>query len=113
MQRKYKNSKACWYGGAASKLYLFPFIRFLYQPNDKIHSFIKVRPKNEYNKIVNIAPYHIWVESDDKSVGKMEQQNVTLSKKLLVGKVERIMWPMNRCSTIERIRPPVGRTWWP
>mmetsp|Transcript_14745 Transcript_14745/g.21062 ORF Transcript_14745/g.21062 Transcript_14745/m.21062 type:complete len:228 (-) Transcript_14745:458-1141(-) len=72
----------------------------------------RVRPRNSYNKIESLPFYSIWVESNHKENDVDSCTYGPLSKKLLIGKAELILWPPTRCGKISRIRPNVGKAWW-
>ena len=69
----------------------------------------RIRPKAAYHSIEYLGPFSVWVESDKGADG----YSGTVSKKLLHGKVDCILWPPSRVgNTVER-RRSVGRAWWP
>jgi len=69
----------------------------------------RIRPKYSYHKIEYLGAYNLWVESDNGIRG----YNGSVSKKLMKGTVDRILWPPYRMIKVERVRPPLGRGWWP
>ena len=75
----------------------------------------KVRPKDSYSKIINIPPYSVWVENDNDSFTKSKDSRTfgALSKNLIIGQVDRIIWPPSRWSSVGNERPAIGRAWWP
>ena len=73
----------------------------------------KVRPKNSYSKIINIRPYSVWVENNSETDFEDSRTFSSVSKKLLIGQADRIIWPPSRWGKIRRERPAVGRAWWP
>mmetsp|Transcript_27269 Transcript_27269/g.31168 ORF Transcript_27269/g.31168 Transcript_27269/m.31168 type:complete len:221 (+) Transcript_27269:287-949(+) len=73
----------------------------------------RIRPIHSYHKIENIPPYSLWVENDNLSNEEDSRKFGAISKKLTLGQVECIIWPSSRWNKIERIRPAVGRAWWP
>jgi len=80
----------------------------------------RLRALDSYHKIESIPPYSIWIEADNTKGAQNRHRASTysekygpVSKKLLVGQVERVIWPPKRWGKIERLRPPVGRAWWP
>jgi len=65
----------------------------------------------------SISPYSVWVEGDidynsNDEVADDSNNYGQVSKKLLVGRVERIIWPPSRWGIVERIRLPAERAWW-
>jgi hypothetical protein len=72
-----------------------------------------IRPGNRFQAIESIPAYSLWVEGDNRA--NSEDSNVygPISKKLLVGQAERIVWPPSRWSRIKRIPPVEGKAWWP
>mmetsp|Transcript_6631 Transcript_6631/g.9508 ORF Transcript_6631/g.9508 Transcript_6631/m.9508 type:complete len:220 (+) Transcript_6631:82-741(+) len=76
----------------------------------------RVRPKDCYNRIEHIRPYSVWLEGDVERSHNDEdtlEYSGSVSKKLIIGKIELILWPPSRIRSIFAIRPPVGRAWWP
>jgi len=69
----------------------------------------RIRPKSHYHKIEHIQPYSVWVEGDNGSDG----YNGSVVKKLVIGKIDRIVWPPSRWGKVLGLRPPIGRAWWP
>ena len=82
--------------------------RLIGLPSQKVRSF---------QKIETIPPYSIWVEGENKTQSNEDTGDSSLygpvSKKLLIGQVQCIIWPPTRWGFVERIRPPSGRVWWP
>lgn len=74
----------------------------------------RVRPKDSYNRIEHIEPYSVWLEGDTASNdGETQEYSGSVSKKLVIGRIERILWPPSRVQNIFAVRPAVGRAWWP
>lgn len=81
----------------------------------------RVRPLDSHHQIESIPPYRIWIESpspypnptSSAAASTLSGKYGPVSKKLLVGRVQRIVWPPKRWGVVERIRPPKGRAWWP
>jgi hypothetical protein len=73
---------------------------------------MKIRPKDSYSKITNIPPYSIWVENDTKLDSGDSRIFGPVSKKLVLGQADYIIWPPSRWGKIDRKRPAVGRAWW-
>lgn len=79
----------------------------------------RVRIKGSYHKIISLRPYSFYTEVEGESKNEYEHTfdkihfDNGISKKLLIGTVERIIWPPHRWSAVERKRPAVGRSWWP
>lgn len=69
----------------------------------------RIRPRRMIHKIEHIRPYDLWVESDNGQIA----YNGSVSKKLMKGKVDRILWPPSKMGKVPRVRPPRGRHWWP
>lgn len=69
----------------------------------------RVRPKSSLHKIERVSNYSVWVENNHETDGF----NGPVSKKMLVGKVTKIVWPMSRWADVPQVRPPLGRAWWP
>lgn len=72
----------------------------------------RIRPKDSYSKITNIPPYSIWVENDTKLDPGDSRIFGPVSKKLVLGQADYIIWPPSRWGKIDRKRPAVGRAWW-
>mmetsp|Transcript_42834 Transcript_42834/g.48672 ORF Transcript_42834/g.48672 Transcript_42834/m.48672 type:complete len:198 (-) Transcript_42834:128-721(-) len=66
-----------------------------------------------YNTIESIPPYSLWAEADNKEYSEESNNHGPISKKLLIGQAERIVWPLSRWKKIERIFPSAGKAWWP
>ena len=74
----------------------------------------QVRPIHEYNTIKTIPPHGLWVEGDDRDPNYEDSGKYgPVNSKLVLGHVERIIWPPSRYSKVRRIRPANGRAWWP
>lgn len=73
----------------------------------------KIRPRDSYNTIKNIPPYSVWVENDNEEYSCDSRKFGAVSKNLVVGQVDRIVWPISRWGRLDRERPAVGRAWWP
>jgi signal peptidase I len=75
----------------------------------------RVRKRGSYHKIINLRPYSFYAENDqhDIDLETDDTRSEGVTKKLLLGKVERIIWPPERWGKIERQNPTVGRAWWP
>jgi hypothetical protein len=65
---------------------------------------------NRYNSIIHVPENTIWVEGDNC---KDSQDSYTtygaISKKLIVGVVDRIIWPPSQIGEVPRINPPFYR----
>lgn len=69
--------------------------------------------QNSYRSIVHVPENTIWVEGDNRKGS--EDSSTTygaISKKLIVGVVDRIIWPPSRMGKVPRIDPPLYRSWW-
>jgi signal peptidase I len=75
----------------------------------------RVRKRGSYHKIMNLRPYSFYAEKDrnESEIETDDIRNEEVTKKLLIGVAERIVWPPSRWGTIERRKPTVGRSWWP
>jgi hypothetical protein len=64
---------------------------------------------------MNLRPYSFYAEKDrnESEIETDDIRNEEVTKKLLIGVAERIVWPPSRWGTIERRKPTVGRSWWP
>jgi signal peptidase I len=71
-----------------------------------------MRPQNRFRSLETIPRFNIWVEGDNME--KSEDSNTfgPVSKKLLMGQAERVVWPPSRWQRIERVPPSEGRAWW-
>lgn len=69
----------------------------------------RIRPKTSLHKIEHVDPYSLWVESNNNNAG----YNGPVSKKLLLGKAVKVIWPLGRWDSVSRKKPPIGRAWWP
>jgi len=70
----------------------------------------RMRPKASLHKIEHVDPYSLWLESDTNGNSGF---NGSVSKKLLLGRAVRVMWPLERWKDITTKKPQIGRAWWP
>lgn len=62
-----------------------------------------------------VAPYSMWVEGDNRANSYDSQQQGTISKHLLVGVAEYVVWPPTRFQKLSK-ESPVGAqpyAYWP
>lgn len=72
----------------------------------------RIRPADALRSIETVPADCVWVEGDNEEKSEDSRDYGPLSKRLLVGKVERIVWPPSRWGqVVERKRPPPGRVW--
>ena len=72
----------------------------------------RIRPTDALRNVETVPADCVWVEGDNKDKSEDSRDYGPLSKRLLVGKVERILWPPSRWGRIvERKKPPPGRVW--
>lgn len=71
-----------------------------------------MRPRDRFQSLETIPKFNMWLEGDN--VKKSEDSNTfgPVSKKLLVGRAERVLWPPSRWRRIQRVPPSEGRAWW-
>jgi Signal peptidase, peptidase S26 len=74
---------------------------------------LKLRPRSRFQRFEQIPPHHIWVEGDNAGDSEDSNHHGPISKKLMIGKAERIVWPPSRWNSIERVKPMAGKAWWP
>lgn len=68
---------------------------------------------NSYRSIVHVPENTIWVEGDNRKGSEDSSTSYgAISKKLIVGVVDRIIWPPSRIGKVPRIDPPLYRSWW-
>lgn len=77
----------------------------------------RVRPSSTNNRyrstILHVPENSLWVEGDNKKDSEDSSSNYgPISKKLIVGTVDRIIWPPSRIGKVKRIDPPFHRSWW-
>mmetsp|Transcript_30530 Transcript_30530/g.62301 ORF Transcript_30530/g.62301 Transcript_30530/m.62301 type:complete len:257 (-) Transcript_30530:941-1711(-) len=101
-----------------------------------------VGPVDSFHRIVRIPPFGLWVEGCNREAGdsgrvdnyvassEIEKENSfyrnsdmtssidsrnygPVSKNLVIGVAERVVWPPSRCGTIERITSQRLTSWWP
>ncbi|KAL7462356.1 hypothetical protein ACHAXS_002734 [Conticribra weissflogii] len=102
-----------------------------------------VRPVDSFHRIVRVPPFGLWVEGDNHGVdvvetvdngdalsgnkqktsinchsnGKMtsiDSRNYgPISKNLIIGVAERVVWPPSRWGMIDMVISPLPRAWWP
>jgi signal peptidase I len=88
----------------------------------------RIRPRTSYHKIEYLGAYSLWVEGDcyhhhdgdgkgdidgDNETNRIGYSDGKVSKKLVHGIVDRVLWPPSRMGKVHRVRPPIGRMWWP
>ena len=72
----------------------------------------RIRPTDALRNVETVPADCVWVEGDNKDKSEDSRDYGPLSKRLLVGKVERILWPPSKWGRmIERKKPPPGRVW--
>ena len=72
-----------------------------------------VQPPDRFQQAILIPKYSVWVEGDSSSIKSEDSRSYgPISKKLLVGKAERILWPPSRCGNVIVNKPSLGRSWW-
>lgn len=71
-----------------------------------------VRPVDRKRSILKIPQYSLWLEADNRENCEDTCHDGSVSKKMVVGLAEKIIWPPWRWGTIERKRPALGRAWW-
>ena len=71
-----------------------------------------VQPPDRFQRAVLIPKFSVWVEGDCSTNSEDSRNYGPISKKLLVGKAERIVWPPSRWGNIAVNEPSLGRSWW-
>ena len=72
----------------------------------------RIRPADALRSIETVPADCVWVEGDNEEKSEDSRDYGPLSKRLLVGKAERIVWPPSRWGqVVERKRPPRGKVW--
>ena len=72
----------------------------------------RIRSADALRNVETVPADCVWVEGDNKDKSEDSRDYGPLSKRLLVGKVERILWPPSKWGRmIERKKPPPGRVW--
>ena len=72
----------------------------------------RIRPADALRSIETVPADCVWVEGDNEEKSEDSRDYGPISKRLLVGKVERIVWPPSRWGqVVERKRPLPGRVW--
>jgi len=79
---------------------------------DKTFCDSQIRPESRFRRIEAIPSFNIWLQGDN--VDNSEDSNAygPVSKKLLIGQAERIVWPPSRWGLVKKIAPAEGRAWW-
>lgn len=72
----------------------------------------RVRPADSFQKVETIPPSCVWIEGDNITDSIDSRSIGPISKKLIIGTVEYVIWPPSRWGAVKRERPPVGRAWW-
>eukprot|EP00591_Stephanopyxis_turris_P012777 CAMPEP_0195514818 /NCGR_PEP_ID=MMETSP0794_2-20130614/6090_1 /TAXON_ID=515487 /ORGANISM="Stephanopyxis turris, Strain CCMP 815" /LENGTH=211 /DNA_ID=CAMNT_0040643143 /DNA_START=159 /DNA_END=794 /DNA_ORIENTATION=+ len=70
-----------------------------------------VRPASRKRYIERVPSNCIWVEGDNIENSEDSCTYGPVNKKLLVGQVEKVIWPPSRWGLIEQIMPKMGRAW--
>ena len=72
----------------------------------------RIRLADALRRIESVPADCVWVEGDNEEKSEDSRDWGPLSKRLLVGKVERIVWPPSRWGqVVERKKPPPGKVW--
>jgi len=71
-----------------------------------------VRYSEGNSKTIAVSPWNIWVEGDNRISSIDSNTYGSINKKLVIGKVERILWPPSRMGKVEKIRPSAYKSWW-
>jgi signal peptidase I len=72
----------------------------------------QLQPPDRFRRIETIPKYSVWVEGDNRSNSQDSRHYGSVSKKLLVGKAECVVWPPSRWAKVETGTIPQGRAWW-
>ena len=72
----------------------------------------RCRPANKPRSIKTVPENSVWVEGDNQNDSEDSCSYGPISKKLIVGQAERIIWPPARFGLVKRLEPPCGRAWW-
>ena len=72
----------------------------------------RVRPANKKRTVRSIPSYSLWMEGDNHKNSQDSCNYGPVSKKLLVGQVEMIVWPLTRIGFVRRSKPHLGKAWW-
>lgn len=73
-----------------------------------------MRPIHQYNTVKTVPAHAIWVEADSRD--RKDEDSCKygpVHNMLVIGQVERIVWPPSRFGKVQKIRPAKGRAWWP
>jgi len=71
----------------------------------------RVRPAGDLRCIESIPPDSTWMEGDNERNSDDSRKYGPVTKRLLVGKAERVIWPPSRWGRIERKKLAAGRMW--
>jgi len=72
----------------------------------------RIRPADALRNVETVPADCVWVEGDNDDKSEDSRDYGPLSKRLLVGKAERILWPPSRWGrVVERKKPPQGKVW--
>jgi len=67
-------------------------------------------PANNPSEIIQVPENSVWVEGDNPKDSEDSCSYGPISKKLIVGYAERILWPLSRFGNVKRVEP--DRSWW-
>lgn len=75
----------------------------------------RVRPRGDLRTVRTVPQDCLWVEGDNSESPNEDSCTYgPVNKRLILGRVERIVWPPSRWGTsVERKRPAAGRVWSP
>ncbi|KAL3805581.1 hypothetical protein HJC23_005825 [Cyclotella cryptica] len=82
-----------------------------------------IRPAGNASGLKEVPVFGLWVEGDNQdetvaTIGDDHDRSVDsrtygpISKNLVIGVAERVVWPPSRWGLIPCITPPVPRAWW-
>lgn len=82
-----------------------------------------VQSGSSWFKIEKVPNFGLWVEGDnhdDENEGEHQKAKSVdsrtygaISKNLVIGVAERVVWPPSRWGLVPSITPPFPRSWWP
>mmetsp|Transcript_27333 Transcript_27333/g.38473 ORF Transcript_27333/g.38473 Transcript_27333/m.38473 type:complete len:225 (+) Transcript_27333:235-909(+) len=73
-----------------------------------------IRPTQRLRSIEHIPKYSIWAEGDNSNIQSEDSCSYgPVSKKLLEGRADRVVWPPWRWGALEKKYPSSGKAWWP
>lgn len=71
-----------------------------------------IRPDDRFRRLESIPKFNMWLEGDNADTSEDSNTYGPVSKKLLVGQAEYVVWPPSRWGTVAKVVPPEGRAWW-